>query len=197
MTIVRQTAAPLLLVLACAACGAGKDPLADSSVASASSAPATSNPPSPDRGPTATRLRFPRPAPPSARRPHCRAAAGSCFPAIGWWAMPVSLEHRRLAGSAPGRCTSGSPRSNAEPSRTPQDEILPVVEVIATIVQGSPGRDGKYRVRLTDAQIAIYHKAARKHRAVMLLTCSRAGQSSLPRPRLSKSGSKNPMSASP
>jgi hypothetical protein len=48
-------------------------------------------------------------------------------------------------------------------------EILPVVEVIATVVQGSPGRDSKYRVRLTDAQIATYHKAARKHRAVMLL----------------------------
>ena len=48
-------------------------------------------------------------------------------------------------------------------------EILPVVEVIATVVQGSPGRDGKYRVRLSDAQIAKYHKAARKHRAVMLL----------------------------
>jgi hypothetical protein len=46
---------------------------------------------------------------------------------------------------------------------------LPVVEVIASVVQGSPGRDGKYRVRLTDAQIAKYHKAARKHRAVMLL----------------------------
>jgi hypothetical protein len=46
---------------------------------------------------------------------------------------------------------------------------LPVVEVIATVVQGSPGRDGKYRVRLTNTQIAKYHKAARKHRAVMLL----------------------------
>jgi hypothetical protein len=48
-------------------------------------------------------------------------------------------------------------------------QILPVVEVIATVVQGGPGRDGKYRVRLTDAQIAKYHKAARKHRAVLLL----------------------------
>ena len=48
-------------------------------------------------------------------------------------------------------------------------EILPVVEVIATVVQGSPGRDHKYRVRLTDAQIGTYLKAARKHRAVMLL----------------------------
>jgi hypothetical protein len=48
-------------------------------------------------------------------------------------------------------------------------EIMPVVEVIATVVQGSPGRDGKYRVRLTDSQIAAYYKAARKHRAVLLL----------------------------
>jgi len=48
-------------------------------------------------------------------------------------------------------------------------EILPVVEVIATVVQAGPGRDGRHRVRLTDAQIATYHKAARKRRAVMLL----------------------------
>jgi hypothetical protein len=48
-------------------------------------------------------------------------------------------------------------------------ETLPVVEVIATVVQASPGRDGKHRVRLTDAQIAVYHKAARKRRAVMLI----------------------------
>ncbi|HET9303136.1 MAG TPA: hypothetical protein VFO20_10200 [Propionibacteriaceae bacterium] len=48
-------------------------------------------------------------------------------------------------------------------------EILPIVEVIATVVQASPGRDGKYRVRLSDAQIARYYKTARKHRAVMLL----------------------------
>ena len=47
MTTARQTVAPLLLVLACAACGLGEDPLAGSSVGSASSPPAASNPPSP------------------------------------------------------------------------------------------------------------------------------------------------------
>ena len=36
MTIARQAVAPLLLVLACAACGLGEDPLAGSSVGSAS-----------------------------------------------------------------------------------------------------------------------------------------------------------------
>ena len=41
-------------------------------------------------------------------------------------------------------------------------QILPVLEVIATVVQGSPGRDGKYRVRIGDKEIATYLKAARK-----------------------------------
>jgi hypothetical protein len=58
---------------------------------------------------------------------------------------------RRAAGYANGR------------------EILPVLEVIATIVQGSPGRDGRYRIRITDKQIATYLKAAREHKALLLL----------------------------
>ena len=47
--------------------------------------------------------------------------------------------------------------------------ILPVLEVITTIVQASPGRDGKYRTRLTDEQIEVYLKAARKRKALLLL----------------------------
>jgi hypothetical protein len=58
---------------------------------------------------------------------------------------------RRAAGYANGR------------------EILPVLEVIASIVQGSPGRDGRYRVRITDQQIETYLKSARKHKALLLL----------------------------
>lgn len=48
-------------------------------------------------------------------------------------------------------------------------EVLPVVEVIATIVQAAPGRDGAYRTRLSDAKIERYLKAARRHRALLLL----------------------------
>ena len=47
--------------------------------------------------------------------------------------------------------------------------ILPVVEVITTIVQASPGPDGMYRARLSDDKIARYLEVARKHRAVLLL----------------------------
>jgi hypothetical protein len=48
-------------------------------------------------------------------------------------------------------------------------EIMPVLEVIATIVQGSPGRDGRYRIRISDKQIETYLQAAREHKALLLL----------------------------
>jgi hypothetical protein len=48
-------------------------------------------------------------------------------------------------------------------------EILPVLEVITTIVQASPGRDGTYRSRIGDDQIKTYLTAARKGHALLLL----------------------------
>jgi hypothetical protein len=47
--------------------------------------------------------------------------------------------------------------------------LLPVMELIAVTVHGSPGRDGKYRSRTSDAVIRTWLKAARKHRALLLL----------------------------
>jgi hypothetical protein len=48
-------------------------------------------------------------------------------------------------------------------------KVLPVLELIATVVQGSPGRDGTYRVRGSDAMIAEYLAAARKVDGILLL----------------------------
>lgn len=48
-------------------------------------------------------------------------------------------------------------------------QVLPVLEVIATVVQGSPGRDGRYRTRISDRQIETYLTSARKHKAILLL----------------------------
>jgi hypothetical protein len=164
---VRLAAAPLLVVLACTACGLGQNPLGPPAVESA--APAESSPaeiPGPTQSPT-----------PSAK-PTSSAPREALLPRGGREIFP----HYRLVGyagvtgaSALGRLGTGPlDQRVAEMERRAKPyaagrEILPVVEVIATIVQGSPGRDGKYRVRLSDAQIAKYHKAARKHRAVMLL----------------------------
>ena len=48
-------------------------------------------------------------------------------------------------------------------------EIMPVLEVITTVVQGSPGSDGLYRFRISERQIATYLRAARKRKALLLL----------------------------
>jgi hypothetical protein len=49
--------------------------------------------------------------------------------------------------------------------RTP----LPVLELITVIVHASPGKDGMYRSRIGDEQIARYLAAARRHKALLLL----------------------------
>ena len=168
MTIARQTVAPLLLVLACAACGLGEDPLAGSSVGSASSPPAASNLPSP----AATPMPAPSPQhrttnPAQATLPRGGRDVFPRYRLVGYAGVTGASTLGRLGtGPLDQRVTEIERR--AKPYAAGR-EILPVVEVIATVVQGSPGRDGEYRVRLTDAQIAKYHKAARKHRAVMLL----------------------------
>lgn len=166
-TIARHTAAPLLVLLAGTACGAGQDPLAPPDVASVSSTPALSQAPRPT------------PTPPGpAAKPNTTRTSPATLPRGGREVFP----RYRLVGyagvtGAPtlGRLGTGPLNQRvAEIERRAKPyaagrEVLPVVEVIATVVQASPGRDGKYRVRLSDAQIAAYHKAARKHRAVLLL----------------------------
>jgi hypothetical protein len=48
-------------------------------------------------------------------------------------------------------------------------EPLPVLELIAVVVQSSPGRDGRYRARAGDDVVRRYLAAARRHRALLLL----------------------------
>lgn len=50
-------------------------------------------------------------------------------------------------------------------NRTP----MPVLELIASIVQGSPGADGMYRTRTSDTVIQRYLDVARAHKALLLL----------------------------
>lgn len=48
-------------------------------------------------------------------------------------------------------------------------ELLPVMELIAVTVHGSPGRDGMYRSRAPESVIKKWHDAATKHKALLLL----------------------------
>lgn len=47
--------------------------------------------------------------------------------------------------------------------------VLPAMELIVTVAQADGGRDGKYRLRQTDAVIRRYLRAARKIKALLLL----------------------------
>ncbi len=48
-------------------------------------------------------------------------------------------------------------------------KILPVFELIAVVVQGWPGSDGKYRHRVDDAVVDDYLRAARADKALLFL----------------------------
>lgn len=48
-------------------------------------------------------------------------------------------------------------------------KVLPVFELIAVVVQGYPGADGKYRRRVDDSVVDDYLKAARASNAILLL----------------------------
>ena len=168
VTIVRRAAAPLLVVLAGTACGVGQDPLAPPDLWSASSTPAVGQTPSRTTTPAAT----PAPKPSTTQQAQATLPRGAreVFPRyrlVGYAGVTGAGTLGRL-GTGPLDQRVAEIERKAKPYAAGR-KVLPVVEVIATVVQANPGRDGKYRVRLTDSQIAAYHQAARKHRAVLLL----------------------------
>jgi hypothetical protein len=63
----------------------------------------------------------------------------------------------------------GELEKRAKPYGADGRKVLPVLEVIATTVQASAGRDGKYRTRMPDSEVKRYLKVARKHDALLLL----------------------------
>jgi len=63
----------------------------------------------------------------------------------------------------------GELERRAKPYAADGRRVLPVLEVIATTVQASPGKDGRYRARMSDDEVERYLKVARKHDALLLL----------------------------
>lgn len=57
----------------------------------------------------------------------------------------------------------------AAPYSTPDRTILPVVEMISTMVHAKPGPDGTYRERLSMDTVRQWHQAARDAKALFLL----------------------------
>jgi hypothetical protein len=51
----------------------------------------------------------------------------------------------------------------------PSTPVMPALHLIAVVAQGSPGRDGKYRMRMTDSLIELVSSWAAKRNALLFL----------------------------
>ncbi len=60
----------------------------------------------------------------------------------------------------------------------PTHPVQPALHLIAVVAQGSPGRDGKYRLRMTDSLINMVYGWAQKKNAIMFLDVQ-VGQSTV------------------
>lgn len=158
-----------LLVLMLTGCGevpsspapAASDPAAGAPSSSASSAPT----------PTPTATPSPTPsAKPGPRRATLPRGGRTVFPTyrlVGYSGLTGASTLGRL-GTGPLDQRVREIERRAIPYAAGR-KVLPVLEIIATIVQAGPGRDGKYRTRLSDQQIKTYLTAARKRKAILLL----------------------------
>ncbi|MGW4485655.1 hypothetical protein ACWEOE_17670 [Amycolatopsis sp. NPDC004368] len=78
--------------------------------------------------------------------------------------------HAKALGEMTGDLTAAGQELTNQIATFPQDgPITPVVELIATTVHPSPGADGMYRSRCTDATVRDYLEQARALHGVLLL----------------------------
>ena len=168
-----------LLLSGCSAPSSVRDPLAVDRPSSTTTArPQASEP----AAPTADAERTPTPSADAERTPTPTAGPerpdAAQLPRGGRTVFP---QHRLVGYSgvtgAPtlGRLGTGDlDQRMAEVERRARSfrdgrEVLPVAEIIATTVHPSPGKDGMYRGRMADRNIATYLKAVRKSRGILLL----------------------------
>jgi hypothetical protein len=109
------------------------------------------------------------PKPPAAGRRELPRGGFTIFPQhrlVGFCGTPQAPKLGKLAGNLTARAkTIETYASQYAGDRKP----LPVFELIAVVVQESPGKDGKSRRRVTEAVVDEYLKAARAARALLLL----------------------------
>ncbi|EWT05886.1 hypothetical protein N864_01425 [Intrasporangium chromatireducens Q5-1] len=146
-------------------------------------------------GPAATPQAHPSVASPAPTAPTGSAAPGSPAPTASGTSRPAPagqlqlprggrtiFPHYRLVGFAgrPGSTALGRLGVGRLDDRAREIEqvarpyaggrtVLPVLELIATVVQGNPGPDRMYRTRSSDALIARHLAAARKVKGILLL----------------------------
>jgi hypothetical protein len=90
------------------------------------------------------------------------------FRVVAYYGAPQDAELGELGIGTPDRAARKLARQ-ARPYARPGRPVLPAFELIATVAAGAPGENGDYSHRQTPATIRRYLRAARRHRALLLL----------------------------
>jgi hypothetical protein len=86
---------------------------------------------------------------------------------VGFCGTPGAPALGRLAGNLAQK--SKTVLSFGDKYAAKSRKVLPVFELIAVVVQGAPGNDGKWRRRVPDSVVDEYLQAARAAKAILLL----------------------------
>ena len=116
--------------------------------------------------PAAVEAPPPQPPPPPAELPRGGRTLFPEYRLVGYCGTPGAPALGALDGNL-------AEKAKAIETRAAQfagdRKILPVFELIAVLVMGFPGEDGKYRVRVSPAVVDAYLQAARQAKAILLL----------------------------
>jgi hypothetical protein len=129
-------------------------------------APTETAPPAP--APAAAPAPAPPPEPPRPR-PELPLGGREVFPSyrlVGFCGTPGAPALGKLWGNLPAQ--SKTLKSYADKYEG-QRKVLPLFELIAVVVQGTPGKDNMYRRRVDDAVVDQYLEAAREAKGLLLL----------------------------
>jgi len=166
----RAAAVPVLLALlatsACSSSGGGP------------SAPATAAAAVPSSGPVVTPSRSN--APPAGASSPTPAAAPvqlprggrSIFPrheVVAYYGAEGTGRLGILGRTSPAAAAAALEKRAAPYARVSGRKVLPALELITTVAQGSAGDDGTYSLGISDASVQRYLTAARKARMLLLL----------------------------
>jgi hypothetical protein len=112
--------------------------------------------------------------PPAASAPGIELPRGGreLFPAnrlVGWCGTPGAPALGRLTGNLPNKAKQLVAHADKHARPGESRKVLPVFELIAVVVQGGPGNDGKWRRRVPDSVVDDYLKEARAAKGLLLL----------------------------
>jgi hypothetical protein len=102
------------------------------------------------------------------RRRRLRRAGDRGPVRVAFYGAPQNDELGALGVGSPAAAARRLERQ-ARPYRRGGRPVLPAFELIATIVHASPGADGDHSERQTPRTIRRYLRAARRHRALLIL----------------------------